>query len=79
MICCCMCCGSLSHTCSCGNVLFSRNVAPGIAAFSTSNFSRKNHWWHATKFARSTRYVEWMGRGPNRKWEVVVEPDFFES
>ena len=72
-------CGSLSHTCSGANVLLSRNVAPGTAAFNTSNFSRKNHWWQATKLARSTRYVEWMGRGPNRRCEVVVEPDFFES
>jgi hypothetical protein len=26
-----------------------------------------------------TRYDERMGRGPNRRWLTVTDPDFFES
>jgi hypothetical protein len=54
-------------------------VAPGSATPSTSFRSRKPNWWQATKFARSIRYLDRIGRGLNLRCETVVEPDFFES
>ncbi len=73
--------GKRSHTVSGPNGLFNRNVAPGAATSRTSSRSRKLNWWQATKLAwpEPIRYVERMGRGPNRRWDVVIEPDFFES
>jgi len=40
---------------------------------------RRSNWWHATNCALSMRYDDRIGRGPKRRWETVVEPDFFES
>lgn len=31
------------------------------------------------KFALVIRYVDLIGRGPKRRWEMVEEPDFLES
>ncbi len=71
--------GRWSHTSSGPYGLFSRNVAPGAATSSTSIRSRKWNWWHATKLARLMRYEERIGLGPNRRWDTVTDPDFFES
>jgi hypothetical protein len=59
--------------------LLSRKTPPGSATFRTSSRSRKENWWQATKVALLMRYAERMGRGPKRRWEIVAEPDFFES
>lgn len=79
MTCRCVSTGSFSHTSPGPYGLFSRNVAPGSATPSTSIRSRKWNWWQATKLARFTRYVERMGRGPNRRCDTVIDPAFFES
>ncbi len=54
-IACCTSAGSLSQISSGPYGLLSRNVAPGRATPSTSSFSRRSNWWHATKSARFTR------------------------
>jgi len=41
--------------------------------------SRNEYRWQATKLACEMRYVLRIGRGPKRRWEIVIEPDFFES
>ncbi len=71
--------GRLSHTRSAGNGELMSTVPPVTSGVSMSIFSRNGHWCTATKFACVMRYVERMGRGPKRRCDVVVEPDFFES
>ena len=48
----------------------------GRAYSRTSRFSRNWNWWQATKFAERIRYGERIGRGPKRRWEMVMAPDF---
>src|SRR5207248_9945354 len=54
----------------------SHNMFPTPLAFGES---RKLNWWQPTKLAERTRYAKRIGRGPKRRCETVVEPDFFES
>ncbi len=39
----------------------------------------KLNWWHPMKFALRIRYSLRIGLGPNRRCEIVIAPDFFES
>ena len=71
--------GSRSQTSSGPYGLLSRKVAPSSATPSTSIRESRSKLWHATNCACSTRYDERIGRGPKRRCEMVVDPDFFES
>src|SRR4029078_10658136 len=78
MICCCTSRGISSHTSSGAYGLLMSTVAPGAAGPSVSSLYRKSNLWTPTKLADFRRYGARTGRGPNRRWEIVYEPDFFE-
>lgn len=71
--------GSVSHSLSAGCGLFIRKVAPLAAFFRKSNRFSSVGWCSARKFALVIRYVDLIGRGPKRRWEMVEEPAFLES
>ena len=56
-----------------------RTVGPGGAAARVSSLLWKSNLWTPTMFAYFSRYGARSGRGPNRRCEIVYEPDFFES
>ena len=60
---------------------FRRKVPPFLAKRRMSSFSRKVNMWQPMKEASFSpmKYGAWIGSGPKRRWEVVVEPDFLES
>src|SRR5688500_11391397 len=47
---------------------FTRKVPPSARSSAKLKRSRNWAWWQATKFAERMRYVERIGRGPNRRW-----------
>jgi len=71
--------GRCSQTSSGPYGLLSRNVAPCFACSRTLTLWSRPNWWQATKSASSTRYVERICLGPNRRWDEVTEPDFLLS
>jgi hypothetical protein len=71
--------GSASHTSAGGAAVLSSTVAPGIAARQHVAALERLGVVDGDELRAPIRYVERIGRGPKRRCEMVVEPDFFES
>ncbi len=72
--------GRWSQTSSGPYGLFSRNVAPVAPRRRARRSARgSSNWWHATKSASLDQVRRADRRGPKRRCETVIAPDFFES